>query len=264
MLGKLLKYEIKAMGRIMLPIYLVLIALSAVFALTMRLTIGKTAVGFLEKFAIVTLVLFVAAIITACVMMLILVIQRFYKHLLGTEGYLMFSLPVSTGQLILSKLLTAVLWIVIGLIAGVLAGFAMVGILSSVPEFMKEVQNAWNSLFTQADLTRNLTLFVLVILAGVIASLCKVYASIAIGHQFGRNRALFAVFAYVAIGIAELIVAWVVSKIDASLGFRIFSGMSSSGLDLKNSLTAIGISAIQICIYSVITWLLLDRRLNLE
>ena len=163
MLGKLLKYEIKAMGRIMLPIYLVLIALSAVFALTMRLTIGKTAVGFLEKFAIVTLVLFVAAIIAACVMMLILVIQRFYKHLLGTEGYLMFSLPVSTGQLILSKLLTAVLWIVIGLIAGVLAGFAMVGILSSVPEFMKEVQNAWNSLFTQADLTRNLTLFVLVI-----------------------------------------------------------------------------------------------------
>lgn len=39
-----------------------------------------------------------------------LVVQHFQRNLFGNEGYLMFSLPVSAGQLLLSKVITTVLW----------------------------------------------------------------------------------------------------------------------------------------------------------
>ena len=41
---------------------------------------------------------------------LIVVIQRFYKSLLGDEGYLMFTIPVKAWQNILNKLLVSMLW----------------------------------------------------------------------------------------------------------------------------------------------------------
>ena len=45
------------------------------------------------------------------VVSLVVVIQRFYKSLLGDEGYLMFTLPVETWKLVMSKLLVAIFWI---------------------------------------------------------------------------------------------------------------------------------------------------------
>lgn len=39
-----------------------------------------------------------------------LVVQHFQRNLFGNEGYLMFTLPVSTNQLLLSKLITTILW----------------------------------------------------------------------------------------------------------------------------------------------------------
>ena len=44
MLGKLLKYELKAMGRVLLPLYLVMIAACGLFALNIKLT-EKAAIG---------------------------------------------------------------------------------------------------------------------------------------------------------------------------------------------------------------------------
>ena len=40
MLGKLLKYEIRAMGRIMLPLYLVMIFIAGLFAVNMRMSMS--------------------------------------------------------------------------------------------------------------------------------------------------------------------------------------------------------------------------------
>ena len=139
MLGKLIKYEFKAMGRVMLPLYVVMIFLAGLLSFNLKTGMNDSAQSLLQKFAIILAFLFFAAVMAVFVVMVIMVIQRFYKNLLGTEGYLMFTLPVSTWQHILSKALTAMIWIVLGIAAGTAAGFLMVGILSSVPEFIKEV-----------------------------------------------------------------------------------------------------------------------------
>ena len=53
MLGKLLKYEIRAMGRIMLPLYLVMIFIAGLFAVNMRMSMSGNAKALLEKFALI-------------------------------------------------------------------------------------------------------------------------------------------------------------------------------------------------------------------
>ena len=52
---------------------------------------------------IISIALVSMLIAAAFVITLILTIQRFYKNLLTDEGYLMFTLPVSTGRLIWSQ-----------------------------------------------------------------------------------------------------------------------------------------------------------------
>ena len=46
------------------------------------------------------------AVITA-----LTIIQRFTRNLLGREGYLMHTLPVTPAQLILSKLISSMVWL---------------------------------------------------------------------------------------------------------------------------------------------------------
>ena len=114
MLGKLLKYELKAMGRIILPLYLVLILAAGLFAVNIKLNDKtQTLSGFMNILSIITTILFVACIFVVVIVMIFLVVQRFYKNLLGQEGYLMFTLPASTLEHILSKMLSSMIWIVV-------------------------------------------------------------------------------------------------------------------------------------------------------
>ena len=267
MLGKLIKYEFKAMGRVMLPLYAVMIFLAGLLSFNLKTGMNDSAQSLLQKFAIILTFLFFAAVMAVFVVMVIMVIQRFYKNLLGTEGYLMFTLPVSTWQHILSKAITAMIWIVLGIAAGTAAGFLMVGILSSVPEFVKQVQDAWRMIVGNKDIGARIAVVVIVLILGVIASLCKVYASIAIGHQFNSHRLLMSVLAYIAIGVVEVLITsipFVNRFIDNSRAFFDTQPAGAYAFTIGSFTPFMVISLLQICVYGFVTWYLLDRRLNLE
>ena len=86
MLMKLLKHEFRATARIMGPLYLVLLAA----ALAANLTAGLLdADSFILNIvaALIVMAWFVAAIIGVFIVAFILMLQRFYKNLLGDEGY---------------------------------------------------------------------------------------------------------------------------------------------------------------------------------
>ncbi len=117
MLGKLLKYEFKATARILLPIYLllILVALIAGFTISPSKSI----------FSSVIVLVFFGLALASVVITLVITVQRFQNNLLGDEGYLMFTLPVSVSSLILSKLIVAVCWFIIGTIAGIISACAL-------------------------------------------------------------------------------------------------------------------------------------------
>ena len=262
MLGKLLKYEIKAMGRVMLPLYGVLLFVAGLLALNLRLGMNPAIRQIVDKFAVISGFLFVIGIIAVGVVMIVMIVQRFYKNLLGTEGYLMFSLPATTLEHILSKGLSALLWIIIGGVAGIAAGFLMVGIVSDVPEFLRQIRELRDMFFS--SWTTEFVLFIVLIIVGLMESLCKVYAAISVGHQFNSHRLLFSALAYIAFGIIEMVISLPLSSDGVAFGKIIGKIVDTNGMPPASALwILIVISLIGILIYGALAWYLLDRRLNL-
>ena len=104
MLGKLIKYEFKSTMRIFLPLYGVILGFTLIRKL---LDILNVEFFFSDGILVTTYLLMTIGIIA---LTFILGILRFYKNILGTEGYLMNTLPVKSWQLVFSKLFTSVSW----------------------------------------------------------------------------------------------------------------------------------------------------------
>ena len=105
MTGKLIKYEIRSSIKMMAVIWAALIAVSVLFSLSINflsdLVIDSgnginTIVGIVE---IITGIMYFAVFVALVVATVVMIILRFYKGLLGDEGYLMHTLPVKPWQL---------------------------------------------------------------------------------------------------------------------------------------------------------------------
>lgn len=103
MLGKLIKYEFKASGRLIPLVYLVVGLLAIV---GMILSLAKVYVYVAISFVLMFLAGAAAIIITYVIIFL-----RFYRGMFGAEGYLSMTLPVSPTQLYLSKTITSFVWL---------------------------------------------------------------------------------------------------------------------------------------------------------
>ena len=130
MLTKLLKHEFRATARIMGPLYLVLLAVALGFNFSARLMDSGNFV--LNMLAALVVMAYVVAITAVFIVAFILMLQRFYKNLLGDEGYLMFTLPASVSQHITAKLVVAVLLDVLSVAAAILAVLALAIVLTGV------------------------------------------------------------------------------------------------------------------------------------
>ena len=258
MLGKLLKYELKAMGRVLLPLYIVMIAACGLFAGNIKLTESKVMTAFFERFSLITGLFMVLSVIGVTIVMIILIIQRFYKNLTGTEGYLMFTLPVTTLEHILSKMISAFIWVILGVIAGTIAGMLMISIFGELAEFWRELRDVLKTLTNTSNLVLQVSLLIVLLILGVMESLTQVYAAIAVGHQMNSHRLLYSVVAYLGL-----------SMIEGALGMLPFVQKFLSNDLFKNPTVGvlpqmIFVIILQIAIYGVIAWQLLDKRLNLE
>ena len=262
MLGKLLKYELAATGRRLPLLYGVLIVISLLFGIIIgtgawdNVVVGR-----------ISTALYVMAAITLGLLTLIVLIQRFYKNLLGNEGYLMMTLPAGPGAHVASKLISATIWIILGGIAGVVALNLLLYFTSggtwyfSFRAFAEMIKGA---LAADGGWLVLVELVVLVIL--VCAEIAaKVYAAIAIGHQWSNHRALGAVLAYVGLSVIEAIASIPLQNIFGEDGFY---WDNWSGTTVHETqiffLLLIAVVGVMLAIYWFVTWILVKKRLNLQ
>ena len=109
MLRKLIKHELRATSRIMLPLFLLVLVTAAGGNLATKKLL-ETDISFLNVLGIILLTAFMVAIAAVCIVAFFLMVQRFYKNLLQDEGYVMMTLPVSVHQHIWSKVLVSIIW----------------------------------------------------------------------------------------------------------------------------------------------------------
>lgn len=183
MFGKLMKYELKSLLKGLLPLYGAILAVALINAVMASFGIGNSIDGLPQVTAIM---LYFGLCVAVAVVTFLVIIQRFYKGLLGQEGYLMFTLPVPTWQLTLSKLLGAV-------ITTILSG--IVGMLSIL--ILGSLNINWGLFFRDfADIfphwTLDATLFIIelivLMLVGVAAMILEIYVAIALGHLANKHR----------------------------------------------------------------------------
>ena len=196
MLGKLLKYDFRSMGKQFAFIW----PAALVMALLNRFTIGSLDSSDVtrELFSGVAMLVYVAILIALFVIALIFVIQRFYKGLLGDEGYLMHTLPVRPWQLIASKAICALVASTVSIIVALcsillLVPGAMSELLGIFPEFFAALgREGGNGVLLLAELR-------MAVLVSALAGFFQLYLAMAIGHLFGKNRIALSVVAYIAI-----------------------------------------------------------------
>lgn len=190
---KLLKYEWKACARTCLPLYGVLILMSLISRILYVIPKNASLDFMLPA---ISSMLYMGVMMAAFVVTAVILIQRFYKNLLGSEGYLMFTLPVTVSQHLFSKTIIAVVMIALSGIAA----FLSIGIFADMSfgtlfiDMIKGVARSGGLLF-------GLELFALAVL-GIAGMALFVYMCMALGHLAGKHRLLMSVVWYVVLSTA--------------------------------------------------------------
>ena len=265
MLRKLMKHEFRATGRVMGPLFgLLLIA-----AIAARFSVGvllESSARFLNLLGGLFTTAFVIAIVGVCVMSLVLMINRFRTNLLGDEGYIMFTLPASVHQQIWSKLIVSAVWFIATGLAVVAAGF----ILVAQQGFWLEIRRGFAEIFRHltAYYAFNGTAFLFELLALIFVGCCvlclEFYAAMAIGHSFAAHKVLYSVLSFLGLQfVMQLLSGGIL--VGTNYDFLVVA-LPSDGVLAMHSvmLTLIASTAVFGAVYYVITTMFLKKRLNLE
>ena len=102
MVKKLFKHEIKAYLRIMIPVYVCLLAVALLGRVIQFFEADTFIYSFVNGSSIFV---YVVAIIACFGFSSVFSIVRFYKNLFTDEGYLTFTLPVKISQILNSKII---------------------------------------------------------------------------------------------------------------------------------------------------------------
>lgn len=217
MLKQLLKYEFKATKSLYFGLYLALALLSVVLGVTFRQENALAHSTSFQNLEVILMIVYVSVILAITVLCFVNTIRRFYQNLLGREGYLMHTLPVTETQLILSKLITSMVWVLCSGLVGIvcITGMVSIGVLDA--EILGTVdwdswKQLWGMLYGELGAKFWLVMFwtILINLARLADLILCVYAACMIAHRFQKH---VVVIAFIGMNVVE-------NQIDKLLGMN--------------------------------------------
>ena len=278
MLGKLMKQDFRATGRVMLPVFGALMILALLGNISMQLLAGEAGnVAALRVILILFIVFFVLGIFATAIMTIVIMVSRFYRNLLKDEGYLMFTLPVNVHEIVWAKLIVSLVWFLVAalLIWIVVLGTAIIGSGTNLGEIFRELPS-WQEIrevlreynLTSGLVTIGLQLLLMAILA-CLASCLHFYAAMSLGHMFAKDKILLSIVFFVAISFFFSIVdnGYILSGMLGNLNpsFNFEPETAADGLRFGSMLLWHGIllETVQAAVLYFATVLGLRRGLNL-
>ncbi len=223
-MNKLLKYEFRATLRLYLPLYLVMLGFAvlgrfSLWGVPWEVTVQEDLVGWTnlsvsvagtgvgnEVLAILLNIVLagnVLVLLGAMVVHFIITLQRFWKNLMGDEGYLMFTLPVSTGELLWSKAICAFVW---GVVTALMVLLSVL-VLAWHPQLVQAVKQElstiapeeWQLILQMLHNVLPPVMWPILVAEAVISGvggLFLLYSAMAIGHTVKNHKVLASVGAY--------------------------------------------------------------------
>lgn len=269
MLGKLLKHEFKATGRMMLPFLGALLALSVVAWLSLNVFFFDGG-GLLSVIGGIVITLYFVMLAAIGIVTLVLLVYRFYRSFLSDEGYLTFTLPAGIHAQLGAKLICAAVWIIL---TGVLV---ILSLLLTTSTFGEVLRLPWGELFARiyaesgigaGSIIAFMFEILLAVVLGALASCLIFYASMSLGFGFSNHKVLYSVLILIGIGIVTQILS-----VSVLSGAAIHVGMGHHGVYMQFSpenlahgilLSICAAELIYCVVMYFVTALSLKRRLNL-
>ena len=297
MLKNLIKHEMRATGKAFMWLYIAFAVIVVVNVLFVHLDPTNTESVIISAsnanlpshtvemsnavpnaFQTTLAVLYFLSIIAMAVGTLVVVVLRFYRNLLGDEGYLMMTLPVSREQLVLSKLIVATIW---SICSGVLIFLSIMLLIAGSGSFTELVEGIKMTTALGFPLGQWITVIVITMVVSIIAGILMLYASMAIGPNLLKNRLGGSILAFIIIAVISQIatVTTMLAPSNSSGGHMLMNEvkdtMPAGGEEaiavpiLNEAVSLASMSAIiSAAVIGIVCWFLtrymLKRKLNLS
>lgn len=209
MLGKLLKYDFRALSRIMIPLQIGVFVIGLLGFLllnfsmqTLSNTLNASDLPFgyytvedtIQSTASIFSTMLFGLVFASTWVTLILIARHFYKNFFSDEGYLSFTLPVSAGQHLLSKLICGSVWVALNaaVLLLLLFLFPLIGIsgLSYVDTF-----DFYEELFLELINPLGIVFTIQIIfvgLVGIVFNVMQIYFAFTAGNALARTHKIIA------------------------------------------------------------------------
>lgn len=210
MLGKLIHFEFKSTYKL----FLVLIGAEFLLSLVLGMSINTNLQIMSERFMYdpyytsntstfsFILILMLVGIIVATFMMIFgSSVQRFHKNLLSGQGYLMHTLPVSTWELVLSKVIAYLIYVVLFVLAQLIC---LMGVAIGAGKFVEIVRNIdfyWLGRLLKEVVNLGFLELCVTYLFSASRFLLLIYLCYAIGNLVPEHRLLVGIATFIIVGL---------------------------------------------------------------
>ena len=260
MLGKVLKYDLKALCRYLIPLYAVLFGLGIMIRL----------LGFFDNVSIIAIIcglMIVALVVLSCLSFVlngIFSVKYYLENLFKDEGYLTHTLPVKKGTLLFSKVLASLVTFsmtALVLIISLIVAFYQKGLFVDVVKVL--------NLSIYGMTVYEFLLFMIVYgIIGYVATILMVYAAVAIGYSRSSNKLVSSVvwglIFYFVMEFLYLGLLGIIMIINPTF----ISNLDNSVFMMKDLITFFSIFMVFTALiggdYYYISYRFMDKKLNLE
>lgn len=277
MLKKLFRQEWKSFSLAPLITMIILAVITLILAISFMTPFWEQDNIFLELFGSLTIIAYAFSLAALSFCVTLCTAVRFYKNLFTDEGYLMFTLPVKTSELLLSKTLVSVLWKFISIVFTVLSIFivAFVAIFYLSDKGFVRFFRQFSDLFRQAlsemqdSLMVPVPLFFLwLILLGICSMLFStlyIYTCICLGQLWNSHKIGGAIAAYFGLNFVFRLFRQILS-IPLSEIFSSFYDVENITVGtwlLTMFLSLLIMAGLCVALYCICSYIM-SRKLNLD
>ncbi len=272
MLRKLIKHEFRATSRIMWPVFLGMLALTALMRISLPLLDGEGSTHwFLQIISMLLAISFAVGFAALGLAPLVLSAVRFRNHILRDEGYLTLTLPVSIHRLLLSKLIVSAVWYAAAFLVmalTMLVASTTWSDLRTFPSLFGDLLSAFSQLedsLRSGAMLLILQIFLACVLSVIVSTLI-VYAAYAVGYSFNKHKgaitAVLLLVFYQLVQIAGLRLTFGVA--DSERFSQAWSAHTAMSFVHSFFTMALVGELVSCAIFYLITWYFTTRKLNLE
>ena len=217
---------------------------------------------------------YTGVIIGTVVVTIMTIVQRFYRNLLGREGYLMYTLPVTETQLVTSKLISSTVWSLCSILAACLSFGILAVLMMADMDLLEQLPLMWSGI-REAFARCNMEFWEALAFSGVVgfvrmvSAIACIYAACMVGHQFKNHPALAGILSFF---VMQYVQGWLEKLLQIGTGVyetAIYSivgdvGSISALGYMGSAMVTLGIAAAFGVFWFGLTVWLMRNKLNLE